>query len=140
MLTTFPPSAYQMAQVMERSPHTMPLNEGHARDDPSAPRTVVPIRTTPTIQMSGPPESDQMDIATPTNSSAPASATKSPDRDNSTHTNGAHDSLRSHNIRSDSQAAASANQMAMAAPPPAAAAAVQGPKIVQTAFIHKLYK
>lgn len=132
-MLTYATTATKMAQVMKRSPHTMPLSEGHARDDPLAPRTV-PILT-PTIQMSGPPENDPMDITTPTNSSAPASATKSPDRES----NGPQDSAaRSHNPRSDTQA--SSNSMAMAAPPPAAASAGQGPKIVQTAFIHKLYK
>lgn len=130
-MLTLTSSAFKMAQAMERSPHAMPLSEGHARDDPLGPRTV-PILT-PTIQMSGPPESDPMDITTPANSSAPPSATKSPDRD----TNGAQDSARTHNLRSDSQAPS--NPMAMAAPP-TAAPAVQGPKIVQTAFIHKLYK
>lgn len=131
-MLTLAPYAIKMAQVMERSPHSMPLSEGHTRDDPLAPRTV-PILT-PTIQMSGPPENDPMDITTPTNSSAPPSSTKTPDRD----TNGAQDSSRSHNIRADTQL--SSNSMAMAAPPPTAASAVQGPKIVQTAFIHKLYK
>ncbi|KAF3766323.1 hypothetical protein M406DRAFT_339573 [Cryphonectria parasitica EP155] len=94
-----------------------------------APRTV-PILT-PTIQMSGPPEPDPMDITTPTRSSAPPSATtKSPGRD----TNGASDSMRNNT----NTALVPANAMTMAAPPPAAPA-VQGPKIVQTAFIHKLY-
>lgn len=98
-----------------------------------APRTV-PILT-PTIQMSGPPESDPMEIITPTNSSAPPSATKSPDRD----TNGASESMRNNsNARLEPHTHNSA--MTMPAPPPAAAPAVQGPKIVQTAFIHKLYK
>lgn len=121
-----------MAQVMERSPHRTPLGEGHGKDDPLAPRTV-PILT-PTIQMSGPPDSDPMDITTPTNSSAPPSATKSPERD----ANGSLDPMRHGNLKSEGQS--SAGIMSMAAPPPAAAAAVQGPKIVQTAFIHKLYK
>lgn len=98
-----------------------------------APRTV-PILT-PTIQMSGPPESDPMDITTPTRSSAPPSSSKSPDGD----ANGTSDLMRNNNhARSDLQAPN--NTMTMAAPPPAAAPAVQGPKIVQTAFIHKLYK
>lgn len=148
-MLTIAPSALQMAQVMDRNPHRMPLSEGPAKDDPLAPRTV-PILT-PTIQMSGPPENDPMEITTPTNSSAPPSTTKSPDRDRDT--NGAQDSMRSssnnsnnntnnttttNNNRPDGQP--SANSMAMAAPPPAAAPAVGGPKIVQTAFIHKLYK
>lgn len=96
-----------------------------------APRTV-PILT-PTIQMSGPPDSDPMDISTPTRSSGPPSSTKSPGTD----TNGTSgDPMRGSNIAHPS----SNNSLAMPAPPPAAAPAVQGPKIVQTAFIHKLYK
>lgn len=137
-MLTITPHAFKMAQVMDRSPHRMPLTQSHVKDDPLAPRTV-PILT-PTIQMSGPPENDHMDITTPTNSSAPASTTKSPDRDRDT--NGAQDSLRhsnnNNNTRPDGQPPS--NSMAMAAPPPVAAPAVGAPKIVQTAFIHKLYK
>ncbi|KAK2607781.1 hypothetical protein N8I77_006432 [Diaporthe amygdali] len=124
MLTVLPSHA-QMAQVMD-SPHRSLLGEGHGKDDPMAPRTV-PILT-PTIQMSG-PDSEPMDITTPTNSSAPASATKSPDRERDRDVNGTP-------ARSEGQGASSS--MTMPAPT-AAAAAVHGPKIVQTAFIHKLY-
>lgn len=117
----------QMAQVMD-SPHRSLLGDGHGKDDPMAPRTV-PILTPPTIQMSA-PDSEPMDITTPTNSSAPASATKSPDRERDRDVNGTP-------ARSEGQGASSS--MTMPAPT-AAAAAVHGPKIVQTAFIHKLYK
>lgn len=123
----------QMAQVMERNPHrNNPLIEGPGNDDPMAPRTV-PILT-PTIQMSGPPENDPMDITTPS-SSAPQSATRSPDRD----VNGAADSRNNDGARGDVQPQCNTNAMTMPAPP-AAAPGVGGPKIVQTAFIHKLYK
>lgn len=125
MLTALP-FYPQMAQVMD-SPHRSLLGDGHGKDDPMAPRTV-PILT-PTIQMSA-PDSEPMDITTPTNSSAPASATKSPDRERDRDTNGTP-------ARSEGQGASSS--MTMPAPT-AAAAAVHGPKIVQTAFIHKLYK
>ncbi|PSR93637.1 HSF-type DNA-binding-domain-containing protein [Coniella lustricola] len=119
-----------MAQVMERSPHRTPLSDGHIKDDPMAPRTV-PILT-PTIQMSGPPDSDPMDITTPTRSSAPPSSTKSPAID----ING----ISGDHMRGSSLAHPSSNSsLAMPAPPHNAAPAVQGPKIVQTAFIHKLY-
>lgn len=121
-----------MAQVMERNPHRNPLIEGHGNDDPMAPRTV-PILT-PTIQMSGPPESDPMEITTPS-SSAPQSATRSPDRD----INGAAESARNNDsARGDAQS--QSNAMTTMPAPPAAAPGVGGPKIVQTAFIHKLYK
>lgn len=116
-----------MAQVMD-SPHRTPLGEGLARDDPMAPRTI-PILT-PTIQMSGPNDTEPMDIITPTNSSAPASATKSPDREREL--NGVSEPMRISSLRQEG------NAMSMPAPT-AAAAAVHGPKIVQTAFIHKLY-
>lgn len=132
MLTHLPFPRLQMAQVMERSPHRTPPGDAHAKDDPLAPRTI-PILT-PTIQMSGPPDSDPMDITTPTNSSAPPSATKSPEGD----ANGGLDPMRHSHFKPDGHA--SAPIVSMAAPPPTAAAAVQGPKIVQTAFIHKLYK
>lgn len=112
----------------------MPLSEGHGKDDPMAPRTV-PILT-PTIQMSGPPESDPMEITTPTNSSAPPSASKSPDGD----ANGSSEPMRNNHGHARAETQAQSNTMTMPAPPPAAAPAVQGPKIVQTAFIHKLYK
>lgn len=125
MLTALP-FYPQMAQVMD-SPHRSLLGDGHGKDDPMAPRTV-PILT-PTIQMSA-PDSEPMDITTPTNSSAPASATKSPDRERDRDANGTP-------ARSEGQGASSS--MTMPAPT-AAAAAVHGPKIVQTAFIHKLYK
>jgi len=69
-----------------------------------------------------------MEITTPTNSSAPASATKSPDGE----PNGAHEFPNHGQQKIESQLPAN-----MPAP---AAAAVHQPKIVQTAFIHKLYK
>lgn len=117
-----------MAQVMD-NPHRTPLGDGLVRDDSMAPRTI-PILT-PTIQMSGPNDTEPMDIMTPTNSSAPASATKSPDREREL--NGVSEPMRISSLRQEG------NAMSMPAPT-AAAAAVHGPKIVQTAFIHKLYK
>jgi len=96
-------------------------------EEPITTRTI-PILT-PTIQMSAPSPGEPMDITTPTNSSAPASATKSPDSDG----NGSND-LTSTTPKSEGQ------QTGTMAAPTAAAAAVHQPKIVQTAFIHKLYK
>ncbi|KUI60620.1 Transcription factor SFL1 [Cytospora mali] len=84
--------------------------------------------------MSGPNDTEPMDIMTPTNSSAPASATKSPDRERERDLNGGSEPMRISSLRQESQG----NTMTMPAPA-AAAAAVHGPKIVQTAFIHKLY-
>ncbi|KAL1878553.1 hypothetical protein VTK73DRAFT_7818 [Phialemonium thermophilum] len=86
----------------------------------------VPILT-PTIQTSAPSPSEPMDITTPTNSSTAASATKSPESD----TNGSSD-------RMAQQEQSHPDNIIMPAPA-AAAPAVHQPKIVQTAFIHKLY-
>ncbi|KAK0706477.1 HSF-type DNA-binding-domain-containing protein [Lasiosphaeria miniovina] len=91
----------------------------------------VPI-ITPTIQMSAPSPGEPMEITTPTSSSAPASATKSPDSD--VNVNGY--SERSNSVMQNDQLPM--DNIIMPAPV-AAAAAVHQPKIVQTAFIHKLY-
>jgi hypothetical protein len=100
-------------------------------EEPMGARTVPII--TPTIQMSAPSPGEPMEITTPTNSSAPASATKSPDSDGNL------------NGMNERQLAASQHEQMLAdniimPAPVAAAAAVHQPKIVQTAFIHKLYK
>lgn len=72
-----------------------------------------------------------MDITTPTNSSAPHSVTKSPESD--ANDTGERSGTASQNEQSP------ADTIIMPAPA-AAAPAVHQPKIVQTAFIHKLYK
>ena len=101
------------------------------RPEESMGARTVPILT-PTIQMSAPSPGEPMDITTPTNSSAPASATKSPDGD----ANGMSDRSGGTVTHNDHQ---QSDNIIMPAPV-AAAAAVHQPKIVQTAFIHKLYK
>ncbi|KAK4033881.1 HSF-type DNA-binding-domain-containing protein [Parachaetomium inaequale] len=85
----------------------------------------------PTIQMSTPSPGEPMDITTPTGSSAPPSATKSPDRD--VKLNGAA-SDRLQPPTPQHEQPPHDNTM----PAPAAAPAVHQPK-VQTAFIHKLW-
>ncbi|KAK3387155.1 HSF-type DNA-binding-domain-containing protein [Podospora didyma] len=99
-------------------------------DEPMGVRTVPII--TPTIQMSVPSPGEPMEITTPTNSSAPASATKSPDSD-----------VNANGYGERPQSAMQNDQLPMdniiMPAPVAAAAAVHQPKIVQTAFIHKLY-
>lgn len=67
-----------------------------------------------------------MDLTTPTDSSAPGSSSKSPDADAN---DPSHVSSNDHHLGSNSMPA-----------PAIAAAAIHQPKIVQTAFIHKLYK
>ncbi|KAI5864252.1 hypothetical protein GGS23DRAFT_489893 [Durotheca rogersii] len=94
-------------------------------------RTIPIITTatpTPTIKMSAPsPVGDPMEITTPTNSSAAQSVGKSPEGEGS-------DSIDRQNAALSGDQ--NANSTTMPAP---AAAAVHQPKIVQTAFIHKLY-
>ncbi|KAJ9132270.1 Transcription factor SFL1 [Pleurostoma richardsiae] len=82
--------------------------------------------------MSAPSPGEPMEITTPTNSSAPASSTKSPDGEAS---NIPPDQGNTNHTKNESGPGGS---MTMPAPA-AAAAAVHQPKIVQTAFIHKLY-
>lgn len=77
-----------------------------------------------------------MEITTPTNSSAPPSATKSPDSDSNV--NGLNDRSQA-GAQTQQNDQLSADNIIMPAPA-AAAAAIHQPKIVQTAFIHKLYK
>ncbi|KAK4151029.1 HSF-type DNA-binding-domain-containing protein [Chaetomidium leptoderma] len=99
--------------------------------EPSMGVRTIPI-IAPTIQMSTPSPGEPMDITTPTGSSAPASATKSPDRD--VKVNGAaSDRLQPPTPQHEQPA----HDNTMPAPAPAAPAMHQ-PK-VQTAFIHKLW-
>ncbi|KAK7415916.1 Flocculation suppression protein [Neonectria magnoliae] len=91
---------------------------------------IVPIPT-PTIKMSPPVSGEPMDITSPT----PSSTTN---HNSDSDANGkSNDRPKSSAL--DSSTSNSTGSNTMAAPPPAAAAAVHQPKIVQTAFIHKLY-
>ncbi|KJR85436.1 heat shock transcription factor [Sporothrix schenckii 1099-18] len=138
----------------------------HLTDSPGEPMAsrTIPIMT-PTIQMSAPSPGDPMEITTPTNSSpAPAqrSDDKSPEREingasneNSTTAangfgNGKGDSTSPPESAEPTPTKPEPNSTHLAAPsasgtsagsqiPAAAAPAVHQPKIVQTAFIHKLY-
>ncbi|CAM1509196.1 Fc.00g029350.m01.CDS01 [Cosmosporella sp. VM-42] len=98
---------------------------------------IVPIPT-PTIKMSPPVSGDPMEITSPTNTSTSANNHGSDsDTNPNTASNGkTPDRDRPKNSPVPDQ---SNNSNNMPAPPPAAAAAVHQPKIVQTAFIHKLY-
>lgn len=133
MLTLVASIAGQMAAATESVPRNH-LVDGP--EDPMGARTIPII--TPTIQMSAPSPGEPMEITTPTNSTAPPSATKSPDSDVNI----------SININGMSERAQQQQQQQhhehpdsiMMPAPVAAAAAVHQPKIVQTAFIHKLYK
>lgn len=127
--------------------------EGEPRDRPAEQRPGDPTgdRTAPmacpTIQTTAPPPGEPMDV-TPTNSSAPAAAAKSPGKD--VKPNGGASERPQPAAQQNEQATAATSSATgttsapaenVAAPAPAAAApAVHQPKIVQTAFIHKLYK
>jgi len=117
-----------MATATESAPRT------HLADGPEEPMgaRTVPIAP-PTIQMSAPSPGEPMEITTPTNTSAPHSATKSPDSD--VGVNG----LGERSLQPSPGEQVPPDNLIMPAPV-AAAAAVHQPKIVQTAFIHKLYK
>ncbi|KAI0016645.1 hypothetical protein F4780DRAFT_670147 [Xylariomycetidae sp. FL0641] len=125
--------------LMATTAETTPRNMNGNPDEAMGARTV-PIRTTtptptPIIKMSAPsPGGDPMDITTPTNSSAPQSVGKSSEGE------GSESNDRQNAASSNDHIAAGHASTSMPAPAPAAAAAaVHQPKIVQTAFIHKLY-
>lgn len=89
----------------------------------------VPIIQTPTLQTSAPPAGDPMEVTPPATASMAPPARTSPDTD----ANGVHDQV----MMGDQPSSGSL------AGPNAAVAAAAGahqPKVVQTAFIHKLYK
>jgi len=95
----------------------------------SSPRTV-PILLTPTNQHSTPAQGDPMDVSSPTNATMGPPARTSPENE----TNGS---------REHSGAMIDQGHLGGISGPNAAAAAqagAQAPKVVQTAFIHKLYK
>jgi len=129
-----PFSTAQMAATTE-SPQRKPL-VSEASDEPMT--RIVPIPT-PQIQMSAPSPGEPMEITTPTNATAP---TQSNEKDMKPEINGNINGSVNGDRSNDSSPTnqLSNSSMAMAAPPAAAAAAVHQPKIVQTAFIHKLYK
>lgn len=94
---------------------------------------VMPVSEPPTINMSPPsPVDHPMENTSPTNTSGTSQGHESDP-------NGKPSNGRT-NISSPPDHGSASNSGNMPAPPPAAAAAVHQPKIVQTAFIHKLYK
>lgn len=111
-----------MAVRTETFPRSTSISHGESMG-----ARVIPIPT-PTIKMSPPSTGDPMEITSPAPSST---ANQNSDSD----ANG-----KSNDLPKNSPAPESNNNSnSMPAPPPAAAA-VHQPKIVQTAFIHKLYK
>ncbi|AEO61706.1 hypothetical protein MYCTH_2312138 [Thermothelomyces thermophilus ATCC 42464] len=121
-----------MAAATESAPATQ---TAQGSDSSMGVRTIPIIA--PTIQMSTPSPGEPMDITTPTGSSAPASATKSPDRD--VKPNGASNdrlqpppSQNEQPPQENNMPAPSSTTTSTSTP------AVHQPK-VQTAFIHKLW-
>ncbi|TGJ85212.1 hypothetical protein E0Z10_g3553 [Xylaria hypoxylon] len=134
-----------MATATEYVPRSLP---GRELEDGLGARTIPIITTpptpTPTIKTSAPSPvaGDPMDITTPTSSSAAQSIGRASDGEASD-TN-----ERKNTASSGEQSSVGTSSNTMPAPPTvpsstsapaAAAAAVHQPKIVQTAFIHKLY-
>ncbi|EGY16328.1 flocculation suppression protein [Verticillium dahliae VdLs.17] len=135
-----------MAAAIE-SQQAVPLPpDGHDGSSPSTTTRIVPIPT-PTIQTSAPSPGDPMEITMPTT----AGGRSPPHSQNGTSINGGSNNNGNGNgngsgtpepgAKNTSPGASqpASHMSSMPAPPAAAAAAVHQPKIVQTAFIHKLY-
>lgn len=127
----------QMAHRTETS-QTSSLAIDRLEDSNGARIVPVPISVSvppPTISMSPPsPVDHPMEGTSPEDNSPPGQAPDADPGANGKSTPGRPGNASPH----DQSAVAITNNMP--APPPAAAAAVHQPKIVQTAFIHKLYK
>ncbi|KAI5456348.1 HSF-type DNA-binding-domain-containing protein [Mariannaea sp. PMI_226] len=130
------------AHMAVRTETLPPLTSVSASTRESMGARVIPIPT-PTIKMSPPAPSDPMEITSP----APSSTTN---HNSDSDTNGKSNDPPKSSLAGDPSTANSSGSnnannnstslsVNMPAPPPAAAAAVHQPKIVQTAFIHKLY-
>ncbi|KAK4122750.1 hypothetical protein N657DRAFT_656847 [Parathielavia appendiculata] len=116
-----------MAAVTESAPRNQ---KGEVSDSSMGVRTIPIIA--PTIQMSTPSPGEPMDMTTPTGSSAPASATKSPER-GARANGGPNDRLQPPAPQHEQ----TPHENTMPAPA-TTAQPVHQPK-VQTAFIHKLW-
>ncbi|RFU71844.1 flocculation suppression [Trichoderma arundinaceum] len=127
----------QMAHRTETSQKSIPAID---RLQDSTGARIVPVSISvsvppPTISMSPPsPVDHPMEGTSPEDNSPTGQA---PDSDPGA--NGKPAAGRPGNVSPQDQSSATGSS-SMPAPPPAAAAAVHQPKIVQTAFIHKLYK
>ena len=106
----------------QRSPFLSDPDSGHSN------ARTVPIRQTPILHTPVPPPEDPMDVTPSSATMMAPPARTSPDSE----ANGLHDQT----MMGDQPSSGS-----LAGPNAAAAAAAGGqPKVVQTAFIHKLYK
>lgn len=89
----------------------------------------------PSIQAPGPQDSEPMDVSQPSTGSMAPPATSSPPTDRQNENNQSTNSEQQQGQSSQQNASSSGGNQ-----PVGAAAAAQQPKVVQTAFIHKLYK
>ncbi|KAI1132559.1 HSF-type DNA-binding-domain-containing protein [Nemania abortiva] len=133
-----------MAAATEHVPRSLPSREP---EDGLSARTIPIIATPPTptpiIKTSAPSPAagDPMDITTPTSSSAAQSVGRGSDGDAS-EANGRGNTTcgeQDSNSTSNNTMPAPSTVPLSTSAPAAAAAAIHQPKIVQTAFIHKLY-
>ena len=108
--------------------HPIPIP--NTTQGPNDPRTI-PIIQTPTLQTTAPLPGDPMEVTPPSSAMMAPPARTSPDND----TNGVHDQM---GVGMGDQP--SSGSLAGPSAAAAAAAGAQQPKVVQTAFIHKLYK
>lgn len=114
-----------MASTLERAQQSPFLSD----PDPSQMVRTIPILQPPILHTSAPSPGDPMEVTPPSSAMMAPPVRTSPEGE----ANGAHD----HMMMSDQPHTGS-----LAGPNAAAAAAAGGqqPKVVQTAFIHKLYK
>jgi len=131
-----------MAASTDPVPQTLPAERPDTAmpDDP-----MNGARTVPIIETSAPSPGDPMEITSPTSSSAPQSATKSPEIEIKVNGSTPSQPAPSANTspadsNNGSSSSSSSNAVVSSQAPAPAAPAVHQPKIVQTAFIHKLYK
>lgn len=114
-----------MASTDERAQRSPFMSD---QDPSQTTARTVPILQTPTLLTSAPSPGDPMDVTPPASAMMAPPARTSPDME----ANGVHDQMMGDQPSSGSLAGPNAAA--------AAAAGAQQPKVVQTAFIHKLYK
>lgn len=98
--------------------------------DPRPTSRAMPLRQTPIVQTSPPSPGDPMEVTTPTTTAMGPPTRTSEEID----ANGINEHVSAGDQPSTASLTAGPNAAA------AAAAGAQQPKVVQTAFIHKLYK
>ena len=118
----------RMVEPLSRSPFAPETSFGGSRNIP-----ILPSSTASTAL----PPSDIMDITPPASASVPGANTSSPELEDGQNTNGSGGDPAANGQGEVTPTTNGTNGTALSA---AAAASSQQPKVVQTAFIHKLYK